>query len=608
MPRLAWMLATLALVAALPATASGATLCVNRSGAQCDQSFPADGLDAALAAAAANGGGLDRIEIGPGLYAEGGGYAALSPVEIAGAGRDLTVISNTAPAGTVLRVTAGAAISDLTVRIGPGLGATGLEMGAGSVERLRVDSGSGAAPATGLAKTGGSVRGLEMALSGGAALDLNGVDLEDADLIAPTGGVIAGGTARRIRLTSATGGLRIGAGTTRLEDVAVRLTGSGPAIATTPDAGGAITLAHLTLAGAGGVGVLAAGGAGASGAQLQDVSVRHAAISGFTRALRRQGFAGGGSGQVTVDLDVSHSALDIARGVEDLGGPGSLTFGSANLDLADPRLVGPLTGDLRPRFDSPLVDAGDPAPLGSGESILDAAGSPRVVAGRAAAARRDIGAYEYQRRTPIVGVAFNGQARADKGTVRVRLYKTLRVLARGSDPDADPLRFTIGIDGTRHPKAIVGHRFAGLGRHTVAVTATDASGLSAGITRIVTVFARPGRCANPRGGSGRADVFRGSRAGDDLLGGAGPDRLSGGPGADCLGGGPGRDILRGGPGADLLTGGAARDVLVGGPGNDRLLARDGRRDLVVCGPGRDRATVDAVDRASGCERVLRPAP
>jgi Ca2+-binding RTX toxin-like protein len=71
-------------------------------------------------------------------------------------------------------------------------------------------------------------------------------------------------------------------------------------------------------------------------------------------------------------------------------------------------------------------------------------------------------------------------------------------------------------------------------------------------------------------------------------------------------GGKGNDVLSGGPGNDVLDGGTGLDRLYGGPGNDTLRARDGQRDVVDCGPGRDAATVDRLDRVSGCEIVRRP--
>jgi hypothetical protein len=134
-------------------------------------------------------------------------------VQIVGAGRDLTVISNTAPAATVLRAqVAGAIVSDLTVRIGPGVGADGLAMGAGTVQRVRIETAPGATPGLGLDQVGGTVRQLEVAMSAGTAVSLSGADLDDADLVAPAGGLFQGATARRMRLTAVTSGLQIGSG------------------------------------------------------------------------------------------------------------------------------------------------------------------------------------------------------------------------------------------------------------------------------------------------------------------------------------------------------------------------------------------------------------
>ncbi len=116
-------------------------------------------------------------------------------------------------------------------------------------------------------------------------------------------------------------------------------------------------------------------------------------------------------------------------------------------------------------------------------------------------------------------------------------------------------------------------------------------------------------------GAGAGDELAGGKGVDRLGGGKGPDALNGGDGDDRLAGGPGKDELVGGAGADALAGGAGRDRLVGGSGRDRLLggggddklsARDGKRDVVRCGRGSDRAEVDAKDRVSDCEVVLRP--
>jgi hypothetical protein len=45
-----------------------------------------------------------------------------------------------------------------------------------------------------------------------------------------------------------------------------------------------------------------------------------------------------------------------------------------------------------------------------------------------------------------------------------------------------------------------------------------------------------------------------------------------------------------------------------GPGGDRIEAANGVREEVRCGPGRDRATVDASDNVTACERrIVRAA-
>jgi len=109
------------------------------------------------------------------------------------------------------------------------------------------------------------------------------------------------------------------------------------------------------------------------------------------------------------------------------------------------------------------------------------------------------------------------------------------------------------------------------------------------------------------GGTGNDRLFGGTGK-DRLVGGRGNDRLVGGTGNDRLAGGTGADVLEGGTGRDRLAGGNGRDVLLGGAGRDSIDARDRSRDRVRCGTGRDVARVDARDRTSGCERVIRTPP
>jgi Ca2+-binding RTX toxin-like protein len=125
----------------------------------------------------------------------------------------------------------------------------------------------------------------------------------------------------------------------------------------------------------------------------------------------------------------------------------------------------------------------------------------------------------------------------------------------------------------------------------------------------------PGRCANLKTGSARAQTLTGTAAGDRLLGLAGNDVLNGLAGDDCLvggrgndrlNGGKGKDALRGDAGNDTLTGGAGKNSYSGGAGKDRVNARNKVRETIDCGKGRDIATVDKRDKVKrNCERVKR---
>jgi Domain of unknown function DUF11/RTX calcium-binding nonapeptide repeat (4 copies) len=147
-------------------------------------------------------------------------------------------------------------------------------------------------------------------------------------------------------------------------------------------------------------------------------------------------------------------------------------------------------------------------------------------------------------------------------------------------------------------------RASAAGSQTITVTAAsdrdaDPADNSAGVSLTVAEpAAPPAPVSSPRtrSGTARADRLTGTAVGDTLYGLDGNDVLLG------LGG---NDVLFGGRGDDLLVGGPGRDRLYGGPGSDTLRARDGVRDVVDCGPGRDTATVDRIDRLSGCERIKR---
>ena len=584
---------------AMVSNAAAATLCVNKLGLQCDQVFLANQLQNAFALALSNGQTTpDRIEIGPGTYADGP-YNAASQIEIVGAGIGQTILTNTAPAdfsSVLLANFGGPTISDLTVRIGAGTSSGGLQPDGGTVERVRIEADPGATPSSGLNQSGGSARDVEIALPVGLGARLSGVTVDNMRIDAPDGASVQGGVMRRVRVTAVTSGLSTGSGATRIEDGVVRVTGAAAdGLVLNPFSGSTITLSHMTFVGAGSagtVGLRLEGGSGAFAALTQSVAIRNVVVRGFGKDLERQGFVGTPNPcifpncPITVNVTVDHSALDVP--VTDLGGPGAVTLGDGNLDAPDPRFVDPATGDFRLRFDSPLIDAGDPVPLGASpnylnESPLDLGGLPRIVSGR-----RDIGGYEYQRTAPSVALT----APTDK----VFLYRPARFTVSGIDPDADPLTLSIAVDGRSRTGAALTKRFTTLGKHAVTGTAADPTQLQAVATQKVNVIAKSGPCANVRTGTAGRDVFVGSRAGDRLVGGNGRDRLLGGKGQDCLVGGGGADNLVGGPG---------RDRFDAGKGNDVIDSRDGIRERVVCGPGRDQVVGDAVDTFVGCEIITR---
>jgi hypothetical protein len=595
-----------AIVLALPAAASSATLCVNKLGPQCDQIYTASELGAAISKANENQTSFDRIEIGPGTY-DGGPYNASSQTDIVGSGPDQTVISNATPMGfngiELLANYPGQKVTDLGIRLGVGEYSRGLQVGGESVvERVRITAGPGSTPETGLDAFGATIREVEVQMprdefvTAGAGAGT----IEDSTFEGGTGLFLGGGVARRVL---AIGNTALTTRTSRIEDSVLRAFGpEARGVVLGQFEGGEVVLSQVTVAGdqtPGSIGLQAEKGPGAFAALSSVMTVRNTVVSGFATAISHRGFAGKGTTecglecQIAQTTDVDYSALDLHGGVSDLGGPGSLHLGAGNVDIGDPRFADPAAGDFRPRFDSPLIDAGDPAALGSGslyagESPVDFGGLERVIDGRAGgtpAARRDIGAYEYGRRAPSLTIGATGQA---------LLYQPVTIPVEASDPDPfDPLTFQFSFDG-QATGANPTHVFTTLGSHTAQVLVSDPTGAASTGSTGIQVTARPGRCANRRSGGNGRDAFKGTAAGDDLAGGAGRDSLRGGNGADCL---------RGGKGNDFLEGGKGKDRIGGGPGDDRIASRDGKRDQVDCGPGRDTVVADRSDSPKGCEIV-----
>lgn len=132
-------------------------------------------------------------------------------------------------------------------------------------------------------------------------------------------------------------------------------------------------------------------------------------------------------------------------------------------------------GDLRPAWNSPLVDSGSTTgDVGSGD--VDIAGRPRLVGSAV-----DIGAFEYQHSAPVVSI----QASNSTPTVS----EVTSFTAAASDADGESLTYAWTIDGAASSEAgsVLSGGFTAAGNHTVAVTVTDESGQSASASSTVTV-------------------------------------------------------------------------------------------------------------------------
>ena len=177
----------------------------------------------------------------------------------------------------------------------------------------------------------------------------------------------------------------------------------------------------------------------------------------------------------TASVSVSYSDADLAGAGKVTGNCNGGGVDGGHNFLADPGLASIATLQPVPRFDSPLVDAGDPAAPGAGQPT-DLAGLPRAVNGR-----RDVGAFEYGRRAPLLTVV--------PSPASVLTAEPVTFAATTSDSDLGDV-VTVGWafdDGASATGGEVTHAFATPGTHTATATATDSAGVSTVRAAIVVV-------------------------------------------------------------------------------------------------------------------------
>ena len=451
-------------------------------------------------------GSPDFVRVGAGDYtapsAAGFNYSDSNPVRILGKGIDQTVLhSDGSGNGSVALDLNGSNsgssyVRDLTVRAGGTSGALGVRLEDARAWEIAIRADAPAATGTGVQMRDDS-RFDEgtIAIPGGLlGADFQGDGMMRDSTVSAMAGALdnTAGDAldiERCTITATATGVSVaGAGVVgSVADTRVKVSG---ATATGVYAIGSATLnaRNMTVIGDGanhGVSAIQ------NVAGTATVNLQSSTVSGFSRELTAAQSNGGNA-----HLNVNYSNYD---DVEESGG-GDIVGGAGNVNVT-PGFVAPFPVFFRPadyhlRFSSPLIDAGSPAAPPAGSADLD--GLTRQVDGDGTGGpRRDIGAFEYQRRAPTI--ALNGPATGRPG-------EALAFNAAGSDPDAGDTLVYIWQwgDGTGAFGQSLKHTFSKPGTYTVKLTANDPTGRSAIATKQVAITAAPSKSpqSGPGGGGG----------------------------------------------------------------------------------------------------------
>jgi hypothetical protein len=471
-------------------TALAVTLLAAPAAASADTFTAAAGDAASLqsaldqAAAHVNAGSADIVSIPAGTYAGNFKYTA-DPVRIEGAGATatkLTAAANTtlwldpsastvsglsientqsSTVGYALYLGNGGAVSDVELRA-TGYNVYGLFSGDDtSVTRARIVVGT---EDTGVSLGDAATTTISETTIEGSGESSSGIKASSAGAIAHVSRLRSLGVAYPL---SATFG---GALTVRDSLIVLPAGGDGTAL----QAGdhnnlsnftSALAAERVTIVGDPGAGHRAAVAEANSAGDDFEVSIRDSVVTGIAQPLGC--WSAAGTGRVTADW----SRLP---GADSSDGAGC-TVERTNAVAGTPVFVDAAGGDYRQRHDSPLIDAGDPAPFTS-TGDLDGLGRP--------VGRVDLGAYEYQRRPPVVT--------AQAAPAAVAPGEEVTFVATAGDPDAGdaPLAYAWSFDdGATATGPSATHAFAAAGSHTGTVTVTDPTDLTAGATATVTVAA-----------------------------------------------------------------------------------------------------------------------
>jgi PKD domain len=504
---------------AAPAVASAEIFCVH-SPLDCVGTTSAN-LQAALNAADANGAGTDTINLGVGLFNDGPAVdVAGNPVDIIGTAANQTAIRSSSNAASLVILDIEeptSTISHLRVHhTSTSVNATGIVL-KGTATDVLVDNDNFTTQFDGVRMVGTQaiLRNSVVTLLYPANTQNRAVfvtagstaQVRESNLQGTIGVLADGDTTVRRSLIRATIGVLVSSGATAgVSDTLIQVPGPYASnfihSALSPEGTGtSVVNATRVTAYAGdgqgyGVWVAPNGGAGNNAS----ANLKSTVVHGFGNSIYAQETGGGDSSAV----DTSYSAYDLGTASIDAGA----TYTHANsVDLADldPGFVNAAHGDFRLRFDSPLIDHGDPGDTQPAPLICllfgcsDFGGLVRRVDGDGNGSTIvDIAANEYQRRAPLA------MAKATPASVTSR--ELISFDASGSsDPDADALTYAWSFDdGGSTTGSVASHAFATTGDHNGTVTVTDSTGLTA--TAVATVSVAQPQTGTTGSGGGGSDT------------------------------------------------------------------------------------------------------
>jgi hypothetical protein len=493
------LLAAALLVAAPSASASSDTFCVPNPGTGCTN-HAALGLQAALSDAT-NDTINATVKIAAGTYTcPSGGFTVSNPngnhISVIGAGAGQTTLDcsptfdNSSSEVGLITADGGVTISRLRIHIPTGLNQYGDShvgmwlSGGATAAHVTIDSDPAATGPQGAELLASAIRNSTISLptnqNDSAIFAFNGSTIDRVSASAG-GGVIFGETFTVTRST-VTGPWAVSTdnGTAHVYDSLLDVSPGGSIsglfglVAEQPNNGAStptIIARNVTIVGGGGGSVGAAAIANYTG-QVAGVTLTDSVISGPATALSRS--ANLGQANLTTNYD------DYPAGTYAGTGSGSTT--ESHVLHVNPDFLNPAMGAFALAAGSPLIDAGTPGGLSSGEPRTDLIGLPRILAGKGTCtARRDIGAYEY--------APGHLPATAQAKPTTVSTGQPVKFTATGCSINPRlKVHFSWAFgDGKTASGAVVTHEFKKPGTYHPTVTVSDAAGRHGHASVTVTV-------------------------------------------------------------------------------------------------------------------------